>query len=274
MTTTRSCPVDWTEVAPAWDRNRRHVEAMKAELTAQLFAGLQLRNGDRVLELGGGTGELARELCAAVAPDGQVIASDAAPGMVELIRATLAGVPQARVEQLDASAIELPSGSVDVVVFRMGLMLVDDPAGALAEVRRVLAGGGRLGVAVWAGPEHNPWVTSVGMAAMMHGLVTGPPVGPGTPFSLGEPDRLAALVGAAGFADVDVRAVDTLVRFDSVADYVDTTRSLAPPLGAALNAASAEAFAAVRQTVGELTSRFRDGERLAMPGRALLCLAR
>jgi SAM-dependent methyltransferase len=274
MTTTCSCPVDWTGVAPGWDRNRDHVEAMKAELTAQLLDGLQLANGDRVLELGAGTGELARELCAAVAPDGQVIASDAAAGMVELIRATLAGVPQARVEQLDASDIDLPDESVDVVVFRMGLMLVDEPAGALAEIRRVLTAGGRLGVAVWAGPEHNPWLTSVGMAAMMHGLVAGPPVGPGTPFSLSGPDRLAALVRAAGFAGVEVRAVDTLVRFDSVADYVDTTRSLAPPLGAALGAAPAEALAAVRQTVGDLTARFRDGEQLAIPGRALLCLAR
>lgn len=274
MTTTRSCPVDWTAVAPGWDRNRRHVETMKAELTKQLLDELQLVNGERVLELGAGTGELARELCAAVAPDGQVIASDAAPGMVELIGATLAGVPQARVVLLDASAIELPSGSVDVVVFRMGLMLVDDPAGALAEIRRVLVDGGRLGVAVWAGPEHNPWLTSVGMAAMMHGLVAGPPVGPGSPFSLSDSDRLAALVRAAGFTDVEVRAVDTLVRFDSVADYVDTTSSLAPPLGTALGTAPPEAFAAVRQTVGELTSRFRDGERLAMPGRGLLCLAR
>jgi ubiquinone/menaquinone biosynthesis C-methylase UbiE len=274
MTTTRSCPVDWTGVAPGWDRNRRHVETMKAKLTRQLLDGLQLANGDRVLELGAGTGELARELCTAVAPDGQVIASDAAAGMVELIRATLAGVPHARVEQLNASAIELPDGSVDVVVFRMGLMLVDEPAGALAEIRRVLAADGRLGVAVWAGPEHNPWLTSVGMAAMMHGLVAGPPVGAGTPFSLSDPGRLAALVGAAGFTDVEVRAVDTLVRFESVADYVDTTSSLAPPLGAALGSAPPEAFAAVRQTVGDLTSRFRDGERLAMPGRGLLCLAR
>ena len=59
------------------------------------------------------------------------------------------------------------------------------------------------------------------------GLVTGPPVGPGTPFSLGEPDRLAALVRAAGFADVDVRARrHTLC--DSILGrrYVDTTRSL------------------------------------------------
>jgi ubiquinone/menaquinone biosynthesis C-methylase UbiE len=274
MTTTRSCPVDWTGVAPAWDRNRRHVETMKAELTKQLLDGLQLGNGGRVLELGAGTGELARELCAAVAPDGQVIASDAAAGMVELIRATLVGVPQARVEQLDASDIALPNESVDVVVFRMGLMLVDDPAGALAEIRRVLTPGGRLGVAVWAGPEHNPWLTSVGMAAMMHGLVAGPPVGPGTPFSLSDPDLLAGLVRAAGFTDVEVRAVDTLVRFDSVADYVDTTRSLAPPLGAVLGAAPADTLAAVRQTVGDMTARFRDGEQLAMPGRGLLCLAR
>ncbi|MCC7078404.1 MAG: hypothetical protein IT198_14880 [Acidimicrobiia bacterium] len=49
----------------------------------------------------------------------------------------------------------------------------------------------------WAGPEHNPWMTCVGMAAAMNGLVAGPaPVGPGGIFSLTDPDRHAESIDA------------------------------------------------------------------------------
>jgi ubiquinone/menaquinone biosynthesis C-methylase UbiE len=87
-----------------------------------------------------------------------------------------------------ARQIDLPDASMDIVVFRMGLMLVTEPKRVLEECHRVLRSGGMLGVAVWAAPQHNPWLTSVGMAAMMHGLVSGgPPTGPGGPFSLADP---------------------------------------------------------------------------------------
>src|SRR5690242_10089677 len=118
-------PTDtWTDAATAWDRHRGHIETMKAPLTAALLAGLDLRPGQRVLELGAGTGQLAGRLAAAVSPGGRVIASDLAPDMVELIGRTTAGDGPVEVRPLDARAIDLPDGSVDAVVFRMGLMLV------------------------------------------------------------------------------------------------------------------------------------------------------
>ena len=60
---------DWTAVASGWDAHRDHVEGMKEELSRRLLAQLDLQPGDRVLELGAGTGELARQLAAAVGPE-------------------------------------------------------------------------------------------------------------------------------------------------------------------------------------------------------------
>ncbi len=76
--------------------------------------------------------------------------------MVELLRGTLAGTVNAEAVQIDARAISLPDASVDAVVMRMGLMLVDDPVAVLRECRRVLVPGGRLAVAVWAGARAQP----------------------------------------------------------------------------------------------------------------------
>lgn len=274
-TTQDTQALDWSTVAEGWDRNRDRVEAMKAQLTAALLAGLRLAPGERVLELGAGTGALARRLAEAVRPGGTVIASDVAPGMVDVIRASTQDVPGIEAAQIDACDIPLADASVDVVVFRMGLMLLGDPARALAECRRVLTPGGRLAVAVWAGPEHNPWLTTVGMAAMMHGLVQGgPPTGPCGPFALADPDTFSRLVAAAGFDDVTVRAVDEVAPVGIADEHFETVRHLAPHLAATIAAAPAEQLAAVRTTAAHLLDRYGGDGGLRIPVRSLLCLGR
>lgn len=267
--------VDWSAVAPEWDRHRDFVERMKADLTPRLIDGLDLRPGNRVLELGAGTGEVAARLATAVAPNGSVVASDLAPGMVALLKARLGGVAGVEIAEIDATDIALPAASVDAVAFRMGLMLVPEPARAIAEIGRVLRPGGRVAAAVWAGPQHNPWLTTLGMAAMMHGVVAGgPPIGPGTPFSLADPAELAGLFTGAGFADVAVETVDSTAAYPDVDAYVATAGALAPPLAAALRAASADDLAKVRRSAADALERFRGPDGIRMPTQSLVVTAR
>jgi SAM-dependent methyltransferase len=272
MTTTTA--FDWTEVAASWDENRAHVERMKEEISRELLTQLDVGSGDRVLELGAGTGEFARWLAAEVAPAGHVIASDAAPGMVALLRDTLGGVDGVEVAQLDAYDTQLPAGSVDVVVSRMVLMFLDRPDAALREWRRVLAPGGRLGAAVWAGPQHNPWLTCVGTAAMMNGLVSGgPPTSPGAVFSLSDPAVLECIVRDAGFGEVAIREVPTISTFASTDEHFDTVTGLAGPLSSAITAAPEDVRAAVRSTAAGLAEAYRTPDGYLLPGRALVCTA-
>lgn len=268
--------LDWTDVAASWDTRRAHVERMKEPLTLELLTAVDLRPGERVLELGAGTGELALRLAEQVGPQGSVIASDVAPGMVELVTRTVASVPNIEVAKIDARDIRMADASVDAVVFRMGLMLVDEPGLVLRECHRVLVPGGRLGLAVWAGPEHNPWLTCVGMAAMMHGLVSGgPPTGPGGPFSLADGVVLERIVRDAGFDEVTMREVETPSSFVTTDEHFDTVIALAPPLAAALADAPDATRGAVRSTAADLAARHRiDSGGLVLPGRALLCIAR
>jgi SAM-dependent methyltransferase len=266
--------VDWSAVAPQWDRHRDDVEAMKTELTEQLLTGLGDLTGRRVLELGSGTGLLALRLAEAVGPSGSVLATDLAEGMVTLLEARLGGLPNVETAQLDAAHIALPDESVDVVVFRMGLMLLLEPETALREIRRVLRPGGRIALAVWGAPQDNPWMLSVGMAAMMQGLVQGgPPIGPGGPFSLADPVDFEKRVRGAGFVDVDVVAVNSSRLFADPDHHVDVVCALAPHLADALGRATDDQLAAVRQTVIELTAKYRTEDGLALPTQAVLCLA-
>ena len=267
---------DWSAVAPAWDAHRRHTHTTTSPVTEALVAALGLVPGEAVLELATGTGELALRLAGLVGATGSVLATDAAAGMVALTQAILEGLPQARTAQVDAAATGLGDGVFDAVVCCHGLMFVPEPSKALSECHRVLRAGGRLAAAVWAAPQHNPWVSNIGMAAMVHGLAAGgPPTGPGGLFSLADPDALRTLVEGAGFRDVHLDEVAVSFTFASSDEYFEIVSSLAGPLAALIAAGPPEQRAAVQATATELVASHRrpDG-KVELPGLALVVSGR
>ena len=267
----RASATAWDGVAASWERHQAHVAAAKVPVTEALLAALHLRPGDRVLELGAGTGELAAQLTELVGADGRVVATDASGAMAAIAARTLAGRPSATVQVADAARLDaFDSAEFDALVSRMGLMFLDDPAVGFREAHRVLRPTGRVAAAVWAGPEHNPWLTAVGMAAMGAGLPVTPPFGPGGPFSLGDPGDLEQMVVDAGFQEVSVLDVDLTFPFADAAAHVAICGSLAPPLAPVLEQADDAQLEAVRQMVADATAGYATDDGLRVPGRALV----
>jgi SAM-dependent methyltransferase len=267
---------DWTAVAPAWDASVDYVDSHSTSATAALLDAAAVRPGDRVLELASGPGSLGATLAELVGPDGHVVLSDVAPGMVEAARRRCAGLGNVDVAVLDASAIDRPDDDFDVVVCRMGLMFTPDPSATPAELSRVLHSGRSLAAHTWAGLEHHPRMTCVGMAAMLNGLVAGgPPIGPGGIFSLGDPTEVEALARGAELVDVRVDTVADTFRAESIDAHVDRVSSLAGPMAAAFAAATDEQRDAVRRTAAQLAADHTapDGS-LALPSLALLVTGR
>ncbi|ADB29469.1 Methyltransferase type 11 [Kribbella flavida DSM 17836] len=129
----------------------RHIETVYTtpdvvEQRRVVRIALALRPGDRVLDVGVGPGLLAAEMAAEVGPDGRVCGVDVSDSMLA-IAATRAKVPGGPEVELHAASVDrLPygSGDFDVVVSTQVFEYVDDVAGALAEVRRVLRPAGRV----------------------------------------------------------------------------------------------------------------------------------
>ena len=266
---------DWSAVAEAWETNVEHVESHTVAATEAWVQAADVRPGDRVLELGAGPGTTAGEWSRMVGPTGRVVISDVAPGMVAVARRRNATLDNVEVVVLDAARIDRPDHSFDVVVSRMGLMFTPDPAGAFREIRRVLAEGGRFSALTWAGMAHNPWMTCVGMAAMVNGLVAGgPPDGPGGIFSLGDPARLASLADGAALVDVTVQEIPVSFHSDSIDTHIQRVSALAGPLAAAFTAATPQQLEAVRQTAGQLAADHIGERGVTLPGRALLVTGR
>lgn len=96
----------------------------------------------RLLDVGAGRGAATR---AAVARGCAVIAIDVTPAMVRRLAADL---PEITVRQMDVARLDFPPGSFDTVVAADVVEILEDPAAAVAQMRRVLAPGGTIALSV------------------------------------------------------------------------------------------------------------------------------
>ncbi len=119
----------------------RYSPALGRELIA--FAGV--RTGQRVLDVGCGTGLLTAELAAVVGAD-YVCAIDPSEPFVQ---ATRSRVPGSAVEVGGAEEIPFGDGTFDVALAQLVVNFMADPGAGVREMRRVVRPGGTVAACVW-----------------------------------------------------------------------------------------------------------------------------
>ena len=116
---------------------------------------LALRAGQTVLDLAGGTGDMARLISPVAGPSGRIVLCDINASMLTIGRDRMldAGLANVLPVQADAQSLPFPSAAFDRVMIAFGLRNVTDKERALSEMQRVLRPGGRLLVLEFSTPR-------------------------------------------------------------------------------------------------------------------------
>jgi SAM-dependent methyltransferase len=203
---------------------RSFVPALFAQSAVLLADAAGIGRGDRVLDVGCGTGIVAREAARRVGPEGRVVGLDLNPRMLEVARRI---APEIEWRQGDAAALPFDDDAFNIVVSQYAMMFFPDPGLALRAMWRVLAPRGRLAVAV-CGPmaETSGYFA---LAKVAKGVCRPEVVDLlRSPFALGDKERLARLVAAAGIGGAEVRTQECPVRFPSIDALVHTEVKASP----------------------------------------------
>ncbi len=189
-----------------WAAQADRFDRAVARYDPAFLAAADLHPGDRVLDVGCGTGRTTRD---AARITGSALGVDLSSAMLEVARQRAAdeGLTGVRFEQADAQVAAFPPAGFDVAISRTGAMFFADPVAALANVGRALVPGGRLVLLVWQALEANEWMTEIlGALAAGRQLPVPPPDAPG-PFSLADPGRIREVLTASGHRQVEVEGL-------------------------------------------------------------------
>src|SRR4051812_44085118 len=149
------------QVQAMFDRIASVYDVMNSVMTAGMHHRWRSRaadlarvdEGDSVLDVATGTGDLAVELARRVGPSGEVIGSDFSEKMLELARAKAPGL---RFEQANALDLPYDDGSFDAATVGFGSRNFSDLAQGLREMARVVRPGGRVVILEITTPERPP----------------------------------------------------------------------------------------------------------------------
>ncbi|GAC1653780.1 MAG: hypothetical protein NVS9B15_14470 [Acidobacteriaceae bacterium] len=123
----------------------RAADPQQQAMRASYLGELRIDSGSRVLEVGCGSGAVARAI-AERWPDAQVTGADPSLVLLEHARELGGGHANLSFEEADARSLPFASDSFDAVIFHTVLCHIPRPEEALAEAFRVLTAGGTLAV--------------------------------------------------------------------------------------------------------------------------------
>jgi SAM-dependent methyltransferase len=268
----------WNSVAgPRWVARAGLQEARNVEVAGLLEREAAPRPGERVLDIGFGTGATTIPFARAVLPGGDVTGVDISEPMLEQAKKNVADAGLANVSLVlaDAQVHRFPADSFDLLISRFGVMFFADPVAAFTNLHAGLRRGGRLCMAVWASLDENThWKIPYEIAVKRLGEPK--PVDPREPgpMAFRDPAYLKDILAKAGFAGISVTPRAFHVRGAAAANEAEHAALFGPAwrLMEEKNAPEAARQAIVAEIATALAP-YVTADGLRLPGTVLIAKA-
>lgn len=182
------------------------------------------------IDVGCGGGSQSVMLAAALQAGAKVLGVDISEPMLEVARGRAAPEDGASVEFLcaDASTHTFAPDSFDLLFSRFGVMFFDDPVAAFSNMRGAMRSQGQLAFACWQPLKVNDWARIPVKAALQH--VPAPEASDpheSGPFAFADPERVTAILTAAGFGDIAVQSYTPTLRISEAPTLAEAARGVA-----------------------------------------------
>jgi ubiquinone/menaquinone biosynthesis C-methylase UbiE len=258
---------DWNRVAGGWEKWDRFFDQQMAFLNHRLVADARLRQGQRVLDLGSGTGYPALLAAQVVGSSGSVIGIDLADQMLDAARrkATSLGLTNVTFRTGDVTTLPFEAATFDAVTSRFCLMFLPEIPKAVVDIARVLNPGAWLSAAVWSAPDKNPYLRiPMDVIKQFIELPSPDPTAPGI-FRLARAGELAGLLQQAGFTTVAEEEYVADVRFPSGDEYYASLMDIAAPIQNLFAKLSDPQKTEAKTRIVHAADQYRHGGAVALP---------
>lgn len=205
--------------------------------------------GNRVLDVGCGTGATTLAIARLFGKQGQCTGIDVSAPMIEVARKRAEREGSgARYICADAQTHAFAPKSFDTIVSRFGVMFFDDPVRAFANLRQAASNNAGMKLVAWRSAEENPFMTTAERSAapLLPDIPARQPDAPGQ-FAFADRNRVHHILDHGGWTNIDIQPIDVDCSFPAT----DLTRYFTRlgPLGQVLGQVDDQTRSAVVERV-------------------------
>jgi len=186
-----------------WAERQHAQDIVLAPVADALIERAKPAAGERILDVGCGSGAISIDLAQRVGASGHVTGIDISGPMLARARKTAPSGAPIDFVLADATIYPFVADSFDLLVSRFGVMFFADPVLSFINMRRGMRRTGRLAFACWREPRENPFFMAPLQAVYKH-VPKLPQLGPEDPgpFSFALEQRVNRILSEAGFSGI------------------------------------------------------------------------
>jgi len=223
----------WNDVlVPKFVKYRHVLVGGLTHHSENIFPKLEIRAGDKAVDVGCGFGDTAIQIAQRVGPEGSVLGMDCCNAFLEFGRADAKAAGVDNVSFVEGDVQNYPfEPDHDFCFSRFGTQFFENPVAGLRSMRSSLKPGGIMTMIVWRTLEDNPWLGMPKQVILQHLPPPGDDArtcGPG-PFSMANQEMVTKQLEIAGYDEIEFERIDApLMVGNNLQDAVEFQLALGP----------------------------------------------